>query len=141
MDQKLVLDQFKAELLGALQHLKYSYGKVLKMSTDLTALSSEDLESWEGFASRWARVSDIFIAKIMRARVLLGDPAFRGEMRDFVDQAEKIGLIDDADLWMKIREIRNQVAHEYLLKGVAPLLNQMRDLAPILLSIEGKLKP
>ena len=42
---------------------------------------------------------------------------------------------------MKIREIRNQVAHEYLLKGVAPLLNQMRDLAPILLSIEGKLKP
>ena len=34
MDQKLVLDQFKAELLGALQHLKYSYGKVLKMSTD-----------------------------------------------------------------------------------------------------------
>ena len=79
MDQKLVLDQFKAELLGALQHLKYSYGKVLKMSTDLTALSSEDLESWEGFASRWARVSDIFIAKIMRARVLLGDPAFRGK--------------------------------------------------------------
>jgi hypothetical protein len=71
------------------------------MGTDLKALSSEDLGSWEGFASRWARVSDIFLAKVVRSRVLMGDPAFRGELRDFVDQGEKIGRVDDCGAAVK----------------------------------------
>jgi len=41
------------------------------------------------------------------------DPAFRGELRDFVDKAEKKGLISSADKWMQIRELRNKISHEY----------------------------
>ena len=60
-------------------------------------------------------------------------------LRDFMDQAEKIGLIDDADIWMKIRELRDQSAHEYLDEKLAENFGRLRDFAPHLLNLEKML--
>lgn len=32
---------------------------------------------------------------------------FSGSLRDFVNQAEKLGYIENAETWMGIRELRN----------------------------------
>ncbi|RCV89384.1 hypothetical protein [Billgrantia montanilacus] len=35
-------------------------------------------------------------------------------MVDNLDRAEKLGVLDSADGWLEIRQIRNQMIHEYI---------------------------
>ena len=104
---------FEKEIRESLNYLKYSKEKTKLLPTDLAELDAETLESWESFCARFARVTDIFLAKYIRSSVLRMDPAFRGELRDYVDKAEKMDLVSSADMWMEIRELRNKISHEY----------------------------
>lgn len=135
-----ILEIFRKQLFKGINHLSHSYQKVLKMTTDVEKLDIDQLEIWESFAARFARVSDIFLAKYVRTWVLQGDPAFRGSLRDFVDQAEKLGLIENADTWMEIRELRNASAHEYSEEKFSEDVQKMRNLTPILIALRDKLK-
>lgn len=139
MDNNKLLSEYRLQILKWIEHLLYSMGKVQSLSSDPSKLSTQELESWEGFVARFARVSDIFLSKYLRAYVLKGDPAFRGSLRDFVNQAEKLGLVEDAEQWMTIRELRNMAAHEYSEKELAKDFEKMKQLAPFLTSLKDKL--
>ncbi len=127
------------KLLKALTHLEYSYRKIKDLPTDAAQLSEESLEIWESFAVRFARVSDIFLTRFIRAYVLSNDPGFEGILRDFVNQGEKLGLIDDARAWMSIRELRNITAHDYSENDLGHFFARIRLEAPRLLNIREKL--
>lgn len=129
----------KSKLLKALQHLEYSYKKILKLPEHPDQLDEESLETWESFAARFARVADIFLMKYLRAFVLQQDPGFTGSLRDFVNQAEKLNLIDDAEKWMRIRELRNISAHEYTDKDLVEFFKRLKQECPFLLVIKDKL--
>lgn len=129
----------KIKLIKALVHLEYSYKKVLLLPEHPDQLDEETLETWESFAARFGRVTDIFLTKYLRAYVLQEDPGFTGSLRDFVNQAEKLGLIDNVDTWMAIRELRNIAAHEYTDKDLAAFFKRLKQEASILLSIKMKL--
>jgi hypothetical protein len=139
MDHDKLLSEYRLQILKGIEHLSYSLKKVTKLSTDLSKLSTQELESWEGFVARFARVSDIFLSKYVRTYVLKGDPAFRGTLRDFVNQAEKMELIEEAEQWMTIRELRNMTAHEYSEKELARDFEKMKTLAPLLISLKDKI--
>lgn len=111
--QQIPLEQCAMQIKKALRHLSYSYAKVKDLSVTIEDLSDEELESWEGFVARFGRVSDLFLARYLRGIILEGDPGFRGTLRDLVDQGEKLGILDSADTWMTIRELRNPSVHEY----------------------------
>ncbi len=83
--------------------------------------------------SRFARCTDIFLSKYIRFLVLDLDPGFRGEMRDYLDKAEKSSLISDADQWMKIRELRNKIAHEYTKEDLQKTLNDVLIFTPFVI--------
>ncbi len=134
-----LLNEYCSQIKKGIEHLAYSYKKILKLSSDVKTLSTEDLETWEGFVARFGRVSDIFLSKYVRSYVLKGDPAFRGSLRDFVDQAEKLGLVNDSETWMTIRELRNSSAHEYSENKLSTDFEKMRELAPILIELKNKL--
>lgn len=134
-----LLDETKQEILAAIKHLEYSYAKTQQLSTEVTKLSSEDLESWEGLVARFGRVSDLFLSRYLKTYVLQGDPGFRGAFRDFVDQAEKLNLIDSADQWMSIRELRNISVHEYSKLKIPLILQQVRDFCPKLIDLKKKI--
>ena len=127
----------KSKLLKAIQHLDYSYKKVIHLPTDLHQLDDETLETWESFAARFCRVADVFLAKYVRAFVLLQDPGFNGSFRDFLHQAEKLGLLDNTETWMAIRELRNISAHEYTDKDLAVFFQRLRAEAPRLIAIKN----
>ncbi len=125
------------ELKLGLQHLEYSYNKVTniaKLSTDPRKLDVEELETWESFVARFARVSDIFLSKYIRLKVLKEDPAYRGSFRDFLDMAEKINLISNSDEWMALRELRNKTAHEYTRDDLKLVFEQVLKLTPFMLT-------
>lgn len=133
--QNLLAQQWQ-KLEKAQAHLDYSYQKVKSLSDDVQSLDDESLEVWESFAIRFARVVDMYLMRYLRTRILLEDPGFSGSLRDYVNFAEKLKLIDSADVWMGLRELRNVVAHDYSEKDLGKLYAQLREQCPILLKIK-----
>lgn len=99
-------------------------------------MDEETLEAWEGFSSRFARVVDLYTTKYLKVCVLLDDPAFDGSFRDFLNQAEKMRLIEDADFYMKMREIRDIHAHDYREDKLILFLTDLKTYAPELLKLK-----
>lgn len=128
-----LLDSYKSKVSKALRHLAYSFAKVKSLPHDPAVLSDDQLEIWESFASRFARASDLFTTKLLRVLVMADDPGFEGSFRDILDRGEKLGLIPSADIWMKIRALRNVSVHDYSDADLALVFEQLRLLAPTIL--------
>ena len=125
----------KRKLQKAIAHLEYSYNKVKKLSSDAASLDDESLETWESFAARFSRVADMFLSRYLRSIVLMNDPGFSGSLRDFVNQAEKLGIINNANVWMAIRELRNISAHDYSEQDLSEFFKRLLLECPKLLAI------
>lgn len=136
--QNLLLDKLKSEFLKSTHHLLVSYKKVKHLKTQVDALSEDELEIWESFSSRFARSSDIFVSKLLKAIILEKDPAFRGSVIDLLNEAEKFSIIEDAKTWGRIRELRNVAAHEYSSSNLSELYQEIRKLAPHILGLQKK---
>lgn len=54
-------------------------------------------------------------------------------MRDFLDKAEKISFISNADQWVQIRELRNKVAHKYTKEDLLKTFSDVLKLTPFVL--------
>ena len=128
--------KYAEQLKKALKHLEYSYKKSLMLPMLEKDMSEEDLETWESFSSRLARVVDLYTIKYLKSCVLLNDPAFDGSYRDLLDAAEKIKLIENADFFMKMRELRNIHAHDYREDKLVLFLTDLKTYTPELLKIK-----
>jgi len=136
---KKLQETYKENLLKAIKHLQYSYEKLQNNKIVPTANDEEVLETWESFTARFARVVDIFLTKYIRAFILNIDPGFEGSLRDFVNQAEKLMLIDNARSWMAFREYRNTTAHEYQGEDLEHFFEAVFKAAPTVIAIKEKL--
>ena len=96
----------------------------------------EDLETYEALVSRFSRVTDIFISKYLRTVALNDDPAYSGALKDWVNYAEKKGVISSASTWMQIRELRNKIAHEYATRDLAQIFTQVLEQTPFVLELK-----
>ena len=125
----------KRKLKKAIQHLEYSYQKISELPTDAEKLDDGGLETWESFAARFSRVAEIFLARYLRTIVVINDPGFTGSLRDFVNQGEKLGVVDDAREWMAIRELRNITAHDYSEEDLSEFFKLLKKECPRLLNL------
>jgi len=136
MNYEAILAQVAEQLLKAIVHLGYSYHKIQDLPDEIASMDEEMMETWESFAARFGRVADIFLMRYIRTIVLMGDPAFKGALRDFVNKAEKLGLITDAMLWMEIRELRNVAVHEYNDTDLSMFYKKLKSVCPHLLALK-----
>ena len=128
---KEVLNQELAQLENARDVLQYSYEKCYRIGIKI-GFTYEELESFEALTSRFARLSDIIIQKILRFFDVL-DLEEAGTVRDRINRAEKKGVVESADDFIKIRILRNEIAHEYKPETIYDIFEQVMDLAPVLL--------
>lgn len=128
------------KLSKALHHLDYSFRKISTLPFESENLDEESLETWESFSARFSRVADLFLARYLRTRVLEDDPGFTGTLRDFVNQGEKLNLVDNANSWMEIRELRNISAHEYSENDLSKYFERIRIECPRLLALKKHIK-
>jgi uncharacterized protein with HEPN domain len=56
-----------------------------------------------------------------------------------MDYSEKMGWIDDVNLWMEIRQLRNSSVHEYSKAKIPLILERVRELSPQLVALKRKL--
>ncbi len=140
MIKNVLFNDYCQQLKKALSYLEYSYAKVQKLPVHMAELDQETLQAWEGFSARFSRVADIFLSKYVRTYVAEKEPGFRGSMRDIINMGEKLSLLDDADAWVEIREMRNVTAHEYSDAAFDAYIGNLLRLTPHLINIKKYVK-
>lgn len=111
--------------------LNYSYDTCSKIGIK-EEYSYDELDRFESFTGRFARLSDLLIQKIFRLieEIELESP---GTVRDRINKAEKKELIDSSDIFIEIRVTRNLVAHEYIQDKIQEMFKKVLEYTPHLL--------
>ncbi|MDO9623706.1 MAG: hypothetical protein Q7J46_06920 [Pseudomonas sp.] len=104
----------------------------------LQKLTDIELAVCDQFIVRFSKLQDAMGAKLLPAVIELTHE--EGELATFIDKLnrlEKIGALTSVDQWLKLREMRNQFAHDYPNDPEiqASLLNKAFDMAAQLLTI------
>ncbi len=108
---KFQLDLNIKSLEKSMDALSYSYDKCRNIG-EKRECSLEEQEKFEALTSRFARTSDILTQKIFKTLFIL----IQENVKTIIDAAnllEKLEIIEHADDLLNIRELRNQIAHEY----------------------------
>ncbi len=98
-------------------------------------------ECVEAFVSRFLRLQDTlgdkFIPQLLKA---LGEkPA---AVMDNLDTAERLEWIESADEWLAIRQLRNQMVHDYIedLEVLRSAIQTAQRFVPMLINVANKLQ-
>jgi uncharacterized protein YutE (UPF0331/DUF86 family) len=84
-------------------------------------------------------MSDLLIKKVFRLIERL-DMETMETVRDSINRAEKIGLINNADVFSEIRILRNEIAHQYQADEFAEIFKQVLLLSPVLFTCVAQVK-
>jgi hypothetical protein len=122
----------------AAKYLRYSYVRCLKLASK-TKLSPLELERFESLTGRFARLSDLLIQKLFRLIDQL-DLEDSGTVRDRIHRAEKKGLIADGEIFIRIRELRNSIAHEYDPEAMQVIFSMVLSYCPTLFDAVDRTK-
>jgi len=128
---RISLLKSELELMNkATEYLQYSYKncQVIERKENYT---DEELEHFESLTGRFARLSDLLIQKIFRLIDQL-DLEDKGTVRDRINRAEKKELISSAEEFVDIRELRNNIAHEYDPTAIISVFIDVQDYCPLL---------
>lgn len=92
-------------------------------------------ERADAFVSRFSRLQDTLGDKLL-PELLKALGEYRGILVDRLDFAEKVDWIDSSEEWMTIRQLRNQMVHEYIEdpKVLAAALQTGHEYVPKLLA-------
>ena len=123
--KKLLAEQIElARAAGrVLEESRDRVGAALQVAAGGMPLSVEQRESCEALTSRFARLCDLLIQRLFRTldQVELADD---GTILDRLTRAEKRGIISTAEEWRELRELRNEIAHDYLIESSDRVLTE-----------------
>ncbi len=131
---------YYSNIVKSLKYLEFSYNRTLSMPVNPSQMNDSELEAWDSYAARFARTSDIFLSKYIKSFLLMDDPVFEGGFHDQLNRAEKLGLIENVEVWMEIRELRNATVHEYSDQDLEKIFEKFRKHTPLLMALTKKLK-
>lgn len=99
--------------------LDYSYQKCVKIEK-AEDYDLEKQENFEALTARFARASDILTQKAFKSLFALLQENIRTRI-DAANFLEKIGIVESANDLLNIRELRNQIAHDYVTEDLNSL--------------------
>jgi uncharacterized protein YutE (UPF0331/DUF86 family) len=106
-------------LQRSLKSLEQSANKTRQLLQQ-SEFSFEELESIDSLTSKFSRTSDIYLQKVLRSIWML-QREDTVPLIDLLNRAEKLMIIVSAEELLQMRDIRNQIAHEYLPEAVPEL--------------------
>lgn len=120
--------------------LQFSYARAesIPLATD-RAVTPEQAERLEALAARFARLSDILVQKVFRA-IDATELVDEGTVLDRLARMEKRQIIKSKETWRSIRELRNQIAHDYVLKDLHNLYRQVYQHTPVLIETLSRIR-
>lgn len=130
-------ENFEA-LEKSLDVLNYSFRKCKSLG-EKEEYEQEEQESFEALTSRYARTSDILTQKVFKSLFAL----LQENVKTIIDSAnilEKLGIVENADDILNIRELRNQIAHEYVEADLNALFMDVLRYVPAIETVANNLK-
>ena len=121
----------------SVEMLKYSLQRCRKIGIK-EDYSLEELDGFESLTSRFARTSDIYTQKVMKGIILV----LREEANTFIDRAnlfEKLEIASAEDLKL-IRDLRNEISHEYKVDDIAEIFEAVFEYCDKLIEVIDKTK-
>lgn len=108
------------------------------------AYTPKEREPFDALSDRYLRAFESSL-KFFRTWERVREAAPSESFRDLLLRMEKLDFISDTSVWLRLRDIRNRIAHEYLpgelekiYRTIAGLANQeMRRLARKILNISS----
>lgn len=91
-------------------------------------------ERVDAFVARFGRLQDTLGSKLLPAYLsAFGEPV--ATFLENLDRAERLGLVPDAEAWFTMRQLRNQMVHDYIRDAavLATSLQAAHDFVPVLI--------
>ena len=120
-------------LMKGLDTLTYSYTHCQKIGIK-ESYSYEELDKWEAFTARYARLSDILTQKIFNSMMIVME-GYAGSLIDKAHFAEKNNLLSSAEEFTQLRLLRNFIAHEYTKQNTNEIFIKVFDNCPMLIDL------
>jgi len=94
----------------------------------------EEMDALETLCARFSRSTDFLIRKVFRS---IDDVEFenQGTLIDVVNNAAKRGLVESTDKMREIKELKNDIVHEYSSEDIKDLFVDVLKQTPSLLVI------
>jgi hypothetical protein len=127
---QLIINLLQSEwelLLAAVNTLQLSVRKCQNIGIK-ESYTFEELESFDSLTSKFNRTSDIFTQKVIRSVCMLLHEPY-APFIDMMNNCEKMGMLHAADEIIEIRDLRNQIAHEYLPDAIRELVPEVIELS------------
>lgn len=125
----------------ATKHIRHLF----PITAESVANLGENELAWiELFISRFSKLQDLIGSKLIDMFLEQKSENIDGlAMIDKLNKLEKLGVINDAEIWKEMRLLRNHISHEYpdLPELSAKYLNQIFALKDNLINIAYKLIP
>lgn len=119
-------------------------GTDIPMSIECYAnLDENQIRCMDQFIFRFSKLQDAMEAKIFRYVLeYLDEDITTLPMRDILNRLERYQFIESAEEWGYIRELRNEIAHDYPLleNDVVSVLNELISKVPLLKGIYNRIK-
>lgn len=135
-DQLTLLAAELQRLRPAAEHLAWSVERCRPFVGE-TGWNSEQLERLESLASRFARLADLLTQRVARLADLL-ELESPGSLLDRIRRAEKRGWVATDGALVRVRELRNLIAHEYEDTDLAQLYREIINLSPVLIDAAAR---
>ncbi len=132
--------QFLIQNIKALENQYYWLARSYRICQKIplsTPYLPEAMDALETLCSRFARSIDYLIRRVFRS---IDDVEFenQGTLIDVVHHAEKRGLIESTEQMRIIKEIRNEIVHEYTQEDIQRLFSDALKYTPAVLAIMEK---
>jgi len=96
--------------------------------------SIDEFDKLENLASRYARTTDMLVNKVLRSMDTVESEDI-GTIIDIMNRAEKRGIVESAELLHTIKDLRNNIVHEYQITEITKFFTDVIRYAPVLLEI------
>jgi len=136
-DALLVLEEFLQQMQSSIKWLQRSYElcKAIEIKENYT---EDEFDKLENLCSRFGRAVDLIINKVFRSidKVELEEG---GMLLDIVNRAEKRGLIESVEEIREMKDLRNQIVHEYIAEALLSLIQDVFEYTPKLFEIQNRI--
>ncbi|HOT76383.1 MAG TPA: hypothetical protein PK467_11380 [Candidatus Wallbacteria bacterium] len=120
-------------LEDCMRWLKRSYEICYKIGVKKDYADNE-LDAFETLTSRYARAADIIIYKVFRS-IDAVEFENHGSLIDVLNRAHRRGFFESIEKIRQIKELRNEIAHEYVKDNIIELFGEVIEAAPELFKI------
>lgn len=126
MEEQLPVERFLQTLSIVARegdHLIYSWKSLYSQPINAEWVrkletNPELAERLEAFISRYGRMQDTIAEKLL-SRWLLALNETPGSQIETLNRAERLGVVENVDIWLEARKLRNSLVHEYMEDPVA----------------------